>query len=299
LGKLSALKAFVQVIELHGFAAASRKLGQSPSVTTRQVARLEEELGVRLLNRSTRSVSLTDAGAHYLERVRPIVAQLEEADRLAGDEQAEPTGRLSITAPLIFGRMHVAPLLCHFMDMHPGVTGDLRLTDSQINLVEEGLDLALRIGKLQDSADIARKVGKVRRVLVASPAYLEKAGHPQCPDDLSQHRTIALTAVGDPHVWRFGTDGNTQRVAINPAYVTNSADAAIWHACNHGGLTLALSYQIVDFVRGGALQPVMVAQEPEPLPISFVYPSSRLLTRRVRAFIELSSAKTNWDFTQL
>lgn len=227
------------------------------------------------------------------------MAQVEEADRLAEDELGQPTGRLSVTAPLVFGRMHLAPLLCQFMNLNPGVTADLRLTDSNSNLVEEGLDLALRIGHLADSSDIVRRVGKVRRVLVASSEYLSGAGYPERPSDLAVHRTIGLTAIGDPRSWRFGAGDQEQRISVNPSYVTNSADAAIWHTCHHGGLTLALSYQVAELVRDGTLKLVMADHEPEPLPVSFVYPSSRLLSRRVRAFIDLCTSEADWDFTQL
>lgn len=299
MDKFTAMSAFVAVAEQGGFAAASRSLNQSPSVTTRQVATLEEELGVRLLNRSTRSVSLTDAGARYLERARRILFDVSEAERMAEDERGEPVGRLSVSAPLVFGRIHVAPLICQFMTFNPGVTGNLQLSDRQVNLVEEGLDLAVRIGDLPDSADIARKVGETRRLLVASPAYLDAAGRPAHPADLLRHRVIAFSILADPRNWRFGRGERAIRCDVSPAYVTNSADAAIWHAGHNGGITMALSYQVMDAVKRGDLDIVLADFEPEPLPIQFVYPTTRLLSRRVRAFMEMAQEFTDWNFTQL
>jgi DNA-binding transcriptional LysR family regulator len=299
MDRFDAMAAFVAVADQNGFAPAARRLGLSPSAITRLVAGLEERLGVRLLNRTTRSVSLTDAGIRFLERSRRILADLTEAEIMAEAERGEPTGRLAIAAPLVFGRLHVAPLICSFMNRYREIQGDLMLADRNANLVEEGIDVAVRIGHLGDSADIVRRAGITRRVLVASPAYLASAGTPALPTDLAGHRTIAFTALSHPRHWRFGFAGWPSDVDVNPTYVTNSADAAIWHALQAGGVTMALSYQVGDLVRAGALRVLLKDHEPEPLPIQFVYSSSRLLSLKVRAFIDMALERTDWTFLDL
>lgn len=299
MDRFDALTAFVAVVEHNGFAPAARKLGLSPSAATRFVAALEEHLGVRLLNRTTRSVSLTDAGARFLVRARQLLFDLDEAEKSAENERGAPSGRLILTAPLVFGRLHVAPLLCAYMRAHPQVQSELILTDRMVNLVDEGLDLALRIGALPDTADVARKLGMTRRVLVASPAYLAQAGMPQKPADLSHHRLISFTALTNARNWRFTHAGIVTDITVSPSYTTNSADAAIWHAQQGGGITMALSYQVIDLIRKGDLRIVLEAFEPEPLPIQFVYASSRLVSTKVRALIDMAAATQQWSFLDL
>ncbi len=302
MDRFDAIEAFVAVSESQGFAPAARRLGLSTSAITRHVAALEERLGVRLLNRTTRAVSLTDAGLRFLERARRILADLDEAEQMAEREQGEPLGRLAISAPQVFGRLHVAPLICEFMLRYPKITAELTLSDRVANLVEDGIDVAIRIGHLASSSDIARKVGAVRRVLVASPGYLARHGVPASPMALREHRLISFTALTQSDHWRFWSRserediGEHQDVAVQSSYVTNSADAAIWHATQNGGLTMALSYQVADHVRDGRLVAVMVDAEPAPYPVQIVYPSSRLLSIKVRAFVEEAASTRNWNF---
>jgi DNA-binding transcriptional LysR family regulator len=299
MDRFDAIAAFIAVADLNGFAPAARKLGLSTSAVTRHVAALEDRLGVRLLNRTTRAVSLTDAGMRYLERSRRILTDLEDAEQMAGSERGEPLGRLVVSAPQVFGRLHVAPLVCAFMARHPKITAELLLSDRIVNLVEDGVDLAVRIGNLGDSSDIARRLGAVRRVLVASPHYLADHGEPQSLAELSVHQLIAFTALARPDRWSFWSDGAQHEIQVRPRFVTNSADAAIWHALQGGGLTLALSYQVADQVREGRLRPVLEAFEPQPYPVQMVYPSSRLLSLKVRAFIEQALAARDWNFLDL
>lgn len=299
MDRFDAIGAFVAVSELNGFAPAARKLGISTSAITRHVAALEERLGVRLLNRTTRAVSLTDAGLRFLERSRRILADLEEAEQMAESERGEPMGRFVVSAPQIFGRLHVAPRICEFMMRHPKITAELLLSDSMANLVEDRIDVAIRIGHLADSSDIVRKVGAVRRVLVASPDYLAGAGIPHTAEALRKHRLISFTALTAADYWRFWISGTPQGVAVQPSYLTNSADAAIWHATHGGGLTMALSYQVVDHLRDGRLTLVMADHEPAPYPVQFIYPNSRLLSLKVRAFIEHVTATQDWNFLTL
>jgi DNA-binding transcriptional LysR family regulator len=299
MDRLSAMQAFVAVADLQGFAPAARKLAVSASAVTRMVAALEERLGVRLLQRTTRSVTLTDAGARYLDRARRILAEIDEAEDSAQAEQARPTGRLTVSAPTLFGRMHVAPLMGEFLAAHPDVTGELLLADRMLNLVDEGIDLALRIGRLEDSSLIVRKAGETRRVLVASPAYLERHGVPSVPQDLSAHQVIQVLPLAPTLEWTFRAARNVSdevRVSVAAHYVTNSVDAALWHAEHGGGLTQALSYQVMESIAAGRLRAVLTEHEPPPLPIQWVYPTSRLLSAKVRAFIDLATRKSAWRF---
>ena len=299
--RLDAMSAFVTVAELRGFAPAARKLGLSPPAVTRLVAALEAHLGLRLLQRTTRSVTLTDAGARYLENAGRILAAIEEAERSARAEVAVPTGRLAVAAPVVFGRLEVAPLLCEFLARHPGVVGDLALADRLVNLLDEGVDVAVRIGVLHDSGLHVRPVGKTRRVLVASPDYLAGTRGLCRPDDLGSHghALIQFTSLSPTPEWRFPTAAGDERVAFRPVLVTNSADAAIGHAERGGGVTLALSYQVADAVHAGRLRIVLPQYEPPPLPIQLVYPAARLMSASLRAFLDLTVRTRSWNFVDL
>src|SRR5215831_7041713 len=203
MDRIDAMQAFVAVADLHGFAPAARKLRLSPSAITRLVAALEDRLGARLLQRTTRSVSLTDAGARYLERARRILADVEEAERAAEGERTRPSGRLVVSAPVGFGRLHVSPVMSAYLRRYDEVYGELRLEDRVVNLVEDGVDLAVRIGHLADSSLVARQVGEMRRIVVASPTYLRRRGEPKSPEALLQHRTIQF---GPATNWLFSRD---------------------------------------------------------------------------------------------
>jgi DNA-binding transcriptional LysR family regulator len=299
MDRIAAMGAFVTVAELRGFAPAARRLGISPSAVTRLVAMLEDHLAVRLLHRTTRTVALTDAGARYLERARRILAELEDADAAARAERAEPFGRFVVAAPRVFGRREVTPLMSDFLAKHPSVEGELSLSDRVVNLTEDGVDLAVRIGVLEDSSLRARAVGATRRVLVASPRYLAKRSKLRRPDDLSSHATILFTSLTPLPEWRFFGNQREERAAIRPSFVTNSADAAIAHAEKGFGLTLVLSYQVVDLLRAGRLEVVLSRFEPPPIPIQLVYPGGRYPSASVRAFIELTVATRKWDFVDL
>lgn len=288
------MTAFVAVCETESLTAAARRLGLSLSVMSRQIAALETRLGARLLYRTTRSISLTDAGSRYLERARRILADLEEAERAAQSERAEPWGRLSVTAPLIFGRLHVAPLLARLVERHPDVTVELSLSDRFVNLVEEGHDLAIRIGHLPDSQLIARRFGETRRALVASPAYLEKASAPLHPADLVKFATIAFMPIAPPFDWHFAEAGADLGIRLAPRFVTNSGDTAIALALDGAGIARVLYYQVRGAIAGGRLLEVLAPFAPEPMPIHAVYPSARLLSAKVRAFIELIAETADW-----
>jgi DNA-binding transcriptional LysR family regulator len=299
MDRLEAMAAFVAVAELRGFAQAARRLGLSPSAVTRLVAMLEERLSIRLLQRTTRSVTLTDAGARYLERARRILADVDEAEGAAQAERTEPTGRFVVTAPNLFGRLHVAPLMGAFLSRYPSVAGELLLADRMVNLVEEGIDTAVRVGALSDSNLVVRKVGETRRVVVASPAYLARRKSPRSPGDIASHDVIQFTGITSIPEWRLFRDGVQSQVPFAPTFVTNSADVAIGHAELGRGLAMVLAYQVVESVRAGRLTVVLSKFEPPPLPIHLVYPTTRLLSAKVRAFVELAVETCDWQFVEL
>lgn len=290
------MQAFVAVADLRGFAPAARKLGLSASAVTRLIAALEDRLGARLLQRTTRSVALTDAGARYLERARQILADVEEAEGAAEGEHSLPRGTLVVSAPVGFGRLHVSPVVSEYLKRYPEVSADLRLSDLMINLVEEGVDIAVRIGHLADSSLVARHVGEMRRVVVASPGYLKAHGEPRAPEAIASRQTIQFSAMSPLADWRFVRDGHEVRVAPAARLTTNSADAAIQYAAEDGGLTWVLAYQAADAIKAGRLKIVLAKYEQPPLPIHIVYPTSRLLSAKVRTFIDLVIEISDWHF---
>src|ERR1700761_8710607 len=295
MDRIDAMQAFVAVADLHGFAPAARKLKLSPSAVTRLVAALEERLGARLLQRTTRQVALTDAGARYLERARRILADVEEAERAAEGERTRPSGQLVVSAPVGFGRLHVSPVMSAYLKRYGDVSAELRLEDRITNLVEDGVDLAVRIGHLADSSLVARHVGEMRRIVVASPRYLKLHGEPKTPEAIAGHQVIRFGAPSSSD-WHFARHGADVRVAIEPRLTTNSADAAVQYAVQGGGLTRVLAYQAADAIKAARLKIVLRRFEVPPLPIHIVYPTSRLLSAKGRAFIDLVVETSDWHF---
>jgi len=296
MDRIDAMQALVAVADLRGFAPAARKLGLSPSGVTRLIAALEDRVGARLLQRTTRSVTLTDAGARYLERIRRILADVEEAEGAVEGERTRPSGRLAVSAPVGFGRLHVSPVMSAYLKRYPQVSGELRLSDRMINLVEDGVDLAVRIGHLSDSSLVARHVGEMRRIVVASNDYLRQRGEPKTPQAVASHETIQFGAMTAPPDWRFVEDGQEIRVACTPRLTTNSADAALDYAEQDGGLTRVMAYQAATALKRGRLRIVLAKFEAPPLPIHIVYPTSRLLSAKVRSFIDLVLEVSDWHF---
>jgi DNA-binding transcriptional LysR family regulator len=239
--RLQAMTVFVAVAEEEGFAAAARRLAMSPPAVTRAVAAIEGRIGTRLLHRTTRNVRLTGAGQRYLEDCRRILAEIDEAEEAAAGLHREPRGQLAVTASILFGRMYVAPLLLDFLDIHPQVSARMLFVDRVVNLMEEGLDVAIRIAELPDSGLTALRVGSVRRVLCAAPDYLAGYGIPQEPGELARHRTIAFQGVTPSVEWTFrdGVDGLSVR--LQPRLVVNTAETAITAAVKGQGITRVLS----------------------------------------------------------
>ncbi len=279
MDRFAAMHTFVAVADANGFTAAAKKLKLSTPAVTRQVAALESQLGLRLLHRTTRKVTLTDAGRRYLEQARRILHDVEQAEAAAQAERVSPAGRFVVTAPTLFGRLHVAPLVSQLVLRFPAVRAELLLTDAVLPLVDDGIDLAVRIGHLADSSLVAKRLGATRRLRVCAPKYLSGRKRPRTLADLAKHELIHLAAL-EP------------KAPFPARFTTNSPDAAIAHALRGGGITVALGYQVAEHVAAGRLVTVLEELEPQAVPIQLVYPSARQLSANVRAFFELvDSAK--------
>jgi len=283
--KLQAITSFVRIVEKGSLTAAAADLGVSLPSMVRTLASLERELGVTLLNRTTRRIHLTDEGRHYLEHCRAILGQVQEAEATLQSRRTAPHGKLAVTASVLFGRRYVAPIVNEFVQRHPEVTADLLFVDRVVNLVEEGLDAAVRIGHLGDSSLVAIPLGEVRRVVCASPDYLRSRGIPRRPEDLRTHRCVRFTGLAPRAEWTFRS--NPRKVAITSVLTCNQADAAI-EACASGlGLGSFLSYMVAPLMRAGRLRYVLEEFETEPLPVQFLYPHSRIRSPTVRALADL------------
>lgn len=297
MDRLEAIGAFVAVAEAGSFVAAARRLGRSPASVTRAVAALEDRLGARLFTRTTRVVSLTDAGRRQLERCRAILDGVAALEADAASEREEAHGPLVVTASVVFGRLHVLPLVVDFLRRHPAVDVRLVLADEVLSLVDEGIDVGVRIAKLGDSSLRALRVGSVRRALYASPAYLAAHGEPAEPADLARHACLAAPSSVHAAVrWTFGRGRARRTVAITPRLTVNLAEPAIDAAVAGAGITRVLSYMVDHLVRAGALRPVLERWEPAPIPVHVVHPAGRHLPLRTRLFVDHAVAALRRQF---
>lgn len=290
MDRFHAMRVFVKIVDSGGFAEAARQLHLSPPAVTRAVVALEETIGARLLTRTTRSVKLTDAGRRYVEDCRQILTAIEEAEASAAGSYARPTGVLTVTASVLFGQIYIMPIITEFLEEFPDVTGRMLFLDRVTNLVDEGIDVAIRIGQLPDSSYSATKVGSVRRVICGAPDYFERKGVPLVPTDLSNHRVIAASSAGTSLEWRFGPDKKSA-IHVRPKLYCNSNEAAIGAARAGWGLTRVLSYQIGPDLLAGTLQIVLEDFEEGPLPIHVVHPEGRNASAKVRAFVDFATAR--------
>ncbi|MBV8913681.1 MAG: LysR family transcriptional regulator [Acetobacteraceae bacterium] len=285
MDRLDELAVLLAILDGGSLAAASRRLRRSPPTVTRILSQLEHRVGARLVDRTTRALSPTEAGRRLAEQGRAVLGAYAEAAREAGE--APLRGLLRLTAPVVFGRRHVLPVVGAFLDAHPDVQVDLVLADRNLDLVEEGLDVAVRIGRLADSALVVRRVGEVRRVLVASPGYLRARGTPEQPGDLLHgHEAIFSSGRPVPIEWRFFGSGRVRVVRLRPRLLVNEVEAALSAARQGRGLALALSYQVADDLAAGTLVRVLPAFEPPPAPVQLVVPGGRHQAPRVRAFLD-------------
>ncbi|WP_163869213.1 LysR family transcriptional regulator [Myxococcus eversor] len=294
MDRLDSLRAFIVAVDHGSLSAAARALSRSPASVTRAIASVEQRLGTTLLRRTTRSLRLTEAGERYLVVARRVLADLDDAEKSAGAAAAQPQGLLTVTAPTSFGSLHVRPLVDEYLAANPRVRARLLLLDRVVSVVEEGIDVAVRIGHLADSALMATTVGSVRRVVVASPAYLARHGRPTSAAALAEHRCVVCTAVTPNDTWTFGARREGERakqVRVTPVLSVNLPEAAIGATKNGVGVTCVVSYQVAESVRSGALVVLLAELEPPPVPVHLVYPATSARTAKVRAFVELATPR--------
>jgi len=286
MDKFLAMNTFVRIVEKGSLTAAAAALDTSLPSVVRILATLERNLGVRLLNRTTRRIHLTDDGTQYLDHCRTILSAMQDAEAALTSRRAEPHGRLAVTASVLFGRRYIAPIVSDFLRRYPHVSADLLFVDRIVNLVEEGIDVAARIGHLADSTLIAVPVGKVRRVVCASPEYLQRCGTPRAPADVRAHSCVRHTGLAPRGDWHFRVGRRTVSIPITAAISSNEIDSSL-EACRSGvGLGMFLSYQTAPYRDAKKLRYVLEQFEPEPVPVQVVYPQSRLVSSKVRAFVD-------------
>lgn len=290
MDRLKSLEVFVAVAEAESFAAGARKLGMSAPSATRGVNALEARLGARLFTRTTRRVRLTDVGRSYLEDARHILAQVQAADDGAAGAASNPIGCLRITCPTEFGRIYVTPLLTAFLDANPDVTAEVLMVDRIVHIIEEGFDVAVRIGQLPSSGLSAVRVGQVRRMVCGAPEYFARRGRPRNPAELSGHQIVATAASGRGVEWRFGPEMDNG-VALHPRLTVSSVATSISVARSGWGLCRVLSYQVGPDLEEGALETVLGDHEPEPLPIHLVHAEGRRAPAKIRAFIDFATPR--------
>jgi DNA-binding transcriptional LysR family regulator len=293
MDRIDAMRAFVTSVERGSLASAARSLACSPATVTRAVALLEAQLGTQLLRRSTRSLGLTPFGDNYLATCRAVLSALDVAERDAAREHEQPSGLLTVTAPLRLGQLHVRPVLDAFLDASTAVQARLLLLDRIVNLVEEGVDAAIRVAHLPDSTLIASRLGEVRRVLCAAPAYIERHGAPSAPSDLRQHACIMERDGAETDSWRFASAPGKPLLPIllRPRLVVNSASAAVDSAVDGHGVTRVMSYQAAEAVAAGKLVVLLARHEPPPIPVHLVLPAGRSAAAKQRAFAAFAAPR--------
>jgi DNA-binding transcriptional LysR family regulator len=291
MDRLESMSILVAAVEAGSLSAAARRLGTPLSTISRKVSELEAHLKARLLNRSGRKLTLTDAGRAYVEACKRILEDVGEAERAASGEYSAPKGDLVITAPIVFGRLHVLPVAMEFLKAYPDVDIRCLLTDRVVNLLEDHVDLAVRIGELPDSSLIATPIGSIRRVVCGSPAYFAQRGTPKDIGELAVHDCITFEELSSPDVWVFPTGKSNVSAAVHSRLVVNTAEAAIDAAIAGLGITRVLSYQVADAVRAGLLVIVLKEFEPTSLHISLIYAGQRLLPLKLRAFLDFAAPR--------
>ncbi len=287
MDQIHLMHVFVAVGEEEGFVAAARRLGLSPAAVTRAIAALEERLGVKLLLRTTRHVRLTEAGQRYLDDTRSILASILEANEAAAGVNAAPRGNLSVTAPVLFGKDFVMPSIVRYLEQFPEVEVGAWFLDRVVNLVDEGIDVAVRIGHLPDSGLKALRVGQVRRVLCAAPDYLARCGEPRHPTDLLRHTIVSASGISPRVEWKFGAVDDPTLVRMRPRLTVTSNDAAIVAAVAGLGICRLLSYQVAGEVADGRLRVVLAEHEEAPWPVHVLHRESKFGSAKVRHFIDM------------
>ena len=288
MDRLHLITVFVAVVDTSGFAGAARKLNISPPAVTRAINELESHLGIRLLTRTTRVVRVTEEGARYADDCRRILAELKEADDAVSGKHGSPRGRLTLTAPALFGAKFVTPVVTEYLTRYPEVSASCWFLDRVVNMMDEGVDVAVRIGELPDSSLQAVRVGRVRHVICAAPGYLEKHGIPQTPDALTAHCIVSSSTVTPTAEWRLMDKGEPSIVKLQARMITMTNDSAVTAAVSGFGLTRLLSYQVADQLRDGQLKTMLTEFEPAALPVHLVHREGRHASHKARAFLDLA-----------
>jgi DNA-binding transcriptional LysR family regulator len=291
MDRLESMSTLLAAVEGGSLSAASRKLGMPLATVSRKVSELEAHLRTRLINRTSRRLTLTDAGRSYVAACKRILEDIGEAERAAAGEYVVPRGDLIITAPIVFGRLHVLPVAIEFLKAYSDIDIRVALADRVVNLQEDDVDLAIRIGDLPDSSLVATRVGSIRRVVCGSPAYFAERGTPKSPDELSTHDCITFEGLMSPNAWKFAVGKSTVSVAIHSRLIVNTAEAAIDAAIAGVGITRVLSYQVASALRAGTLALVLRKFEPMPWPVSLVYAGQGLLPLKLRAFLDFAAPR--------
>lgn len=291
MDRLEAMSVFVAAVDGGSLSAAGRHLGMPLATVSRKLSDLETHLRARLLHRSTRKLTLTDAGRDYYASCKRILEDVGEAERDASGEYSEPRGELVIAAPIVFGRLHVLPVIGQFLLAYPQVDVRLVQGDRVANLVDEHIDLAIRVGALPDSSLTATGIGSVRRMVCASPEYLSRRGTPATPEELTGHCCVSFDALGASYAWRFQTAGEERVIAVRSRLVVNTAEAAIDAAIAGVGITRVLSYQAMEAFRAGRLQRLLQDFESAPMPVSLLFDGQRRLPLKLRAFVDFATPR--------
>ena len=291
MDRFDAMATLIAAVDGGSLSAASRSLGMPLTTVSRKVSELEAHLRTQLVVRSSRKLSLTEAGRAYVAASRRILDDIDDAERAASGEYRTPRGHLTITASIMFGRLHVEPILLDFLKAYPDISARLVLADHVVNLVDDHVDCAIRVGRLPDSSLVATKLGEVHWVTCASPGYLDARGTPETPEALIAHDCIMFEGLYSNFLWSFGSGKQVASVPIRPRFSVNSADAAIAAAVASAGITRVLSYQVRSAVAEGTLRIILSVHEPKPLPVHLVYADQSLLTLKLRAFLNFAAPR--------
>ena len=299
MDRLLEMEVFVAVNEMGSFSKAAERMRMSPPAITRAVSSLEGRLGTTLLTRTTRRLHLTDAGARFLESAQRLLGEIDIAERNASGEMGVPQGHLTISASVTFARYVITPMVRGFLQGHPKITATVLGLDRVVNMVDEGVDVAIRIGELPESSLIARRVGQVRRFFVASPDYLTRRGSPTMPQDLKLHSIIGFSNILTNQDWHFKTPTAKGHVTLSPRLEVNDASSAVEAALAGEGITMAMSYLVGDLIRAKRLVPILTDYVPQEVPVHLVFPQSRLIAPKLRAFLDYSAHRLKSELSNL
>ena len=291
MDKLEGMKVFVEVAKHKSFIGASKHLNLSAPAVTRFIANLETSLGVKLFNRTTRHVRLTESGEHFLTDTKRILEDIAEAESAVTGIYSKPRGILTITAPVLFGEKHVLPIITEYLELNQEVTIKTFFSDRVTSLVEEELDIAIRIGHLKDSNLYATHVGNVRRIVCSSPSYLKKYGEPRCPNDLTDHSIVFPTTFESSPIWHFIKNDKKEAVKLKPRLHCNQTNSALQTTIQGFGITRLMSYQVGEELEKGTLQSILTSYEEDPLPVNIIRIEGRRSNAKIRSFLDLATKR--------